>query len=218
MTAIVRGRSAARIRPTTSPSTIHHAVEPRNTPNANIATPPADSSAERSSTPATMAVNDRIVAGFTSVSPSVEAKAARWSRGVALGFAFAAALSRMARTPSAISAMPPTTCSGSARRVTMRSAIVSAVPARYAYTASATAAPRPEQMPLAIPFASVRRMQSSPIGPIGAATAHPIATPRTSVSTKTSRKTKREKNGSPRRCRQRCRCRRESSWLTRARC
>ena len=41
------------------------------------------------------------------------------------------------------------------------------------YTASAVAAPSPESRPAARPWASVRRMHSTPMGPTGAAMAKP---------------------------------------------
>src|SRR5689334_22067387 len=44
---------------------------------------------------------------------------------------------------------------------------------------SAVAMPRPEAKPLGQPRSSVRRMQSSAIGPTGAAMASPISSPRT---------------------------------------
>src|SRR3990172_7942710 len=50
-------------------------------------------------------------------------------------------------------------------------------PATVPYTASAVAAPRPETRPTARPSARVRLMQSTPIGPTGAAIEKPTMIP-----------------------------------------
>jgi len=53
------------------------------------------------------------------------------------------------------------------------------------YSASAVAAPSPEAKPMARPSARVRRMQSTPMGPTGAAMEKPMIRPRRKVARST---------------------------------
>ena len=81
---------------------------------------------------------------------------------------------RKVLTPSKIKKIPPNNLSQTAWLIRKYVITVRLKAAIVPYKASAVAAPKPDTKPALRPWASVRRMQSIPIGPTGAAMVSPI--------------------------------------------
>src|SRR5439155_23236421 len=171
-----RSSSLSRKLPTPSDMSRHHAAEPRNRP-ATSATADDPEAPDASPSPANTPRNEKVAAGFVNVRPNVDAHAARTPRTVVASAVRLGAATNV-RAPRYRRNAPPNTRNGTDAPSSAPEISVRPKAATAPYVASAHAAPSPEAKPIRRPYAIVRRRQSAPIGPTGAAMEKPMTRPR----------------------------------------